>query len=577
MKETLVKCVGFRIAQPNGIRIFDRPTDRIDSHCGANAKRATLLTDRTLRWGVRGGASRPSAGGLGVGTPDPGSLSTSNLRPSTTPRIVAVSKIQQLLARSFRLRIALLSSVLAGVALVGFGSVSFWLIYQTELNRIDDAIKNQLLREADRPTPRKQWQEYFNSLASTFAIDTDSNLAMLVQDPQSQVVFRSPTWGEELTKSVAFVPQTAFPTRPADSMRPPIDRLRRRQLAPFFTRTTATGSWRVGAVTATPMRLAIAVNLSTLDREMAGIRNAFVVVIPLILVSIAIGAWWLAGRALAPVRELTANLRNVTVKGLDRRVPTDRTDLEFLELLQVFNQMMARLERSFAQASRFSADAAHELKTPLSILQGDLERTLQAAPEGSQLQQRLSGLLDEVRHLSAIVRKLLLLSLADAGQMRVHTVAVDLSALLNELAEDIELLAPDLDVRMQIDRSLIVNADLALLMQVLQNLISNATKYNLPNGWVNIAAKQHDRSIILTIANSSKDIPSDERERIFDRFYRGDPARNRHVEGLGLGLSLAREIVFAHNGNLTLDPTPIGQTAFTLTLPVRSNDVRSID
>jgi two-component system, OmpR family, heavy metal sensor histidine kinase CusS len=481
-----------------------------------------------------------------------------------------------MVSRSFRLRIALLSSLLAGVALVGFGSVSFWSIYQTELNRIDDGIKNQLLREADRPTPRQEWPEYFESLSSTFAIDTRNNLAMLVKNPRSQTIFQSPTWSEALTQAVAFPALAVFSTSPEGLGQPPLlppdnprDRTRRnRQIAPFVTRTTATGSWRVGAVTATPMRLAIAVNLSTLDREMAAIRNTFVVVIPLILVSIAIGAWWLSGRALAPIHQLTVNLRNVTVKGLDCRVPTDRTDTEFLELLQVFNQMMARLERSFAQASRFSADAAHELKTPLSILQGDLERTLQDAPAGSQLQQRLSGLLDEVRHLSAIVRKLLLLSLADAGQMRVHTVEVNLSALLNELAEDIELLAPDLEVRMQIDRDLFVNADLALLMQVLQNLISNATKYNLPTGWVNISAKQHDRTITITISNSSKDIPIADRARIFDRFYRGDPARNRHVEGLGLGLSLAREIVYAHGGNLTLDPTPTGQTAFTLTLPV---------
>jgi two-component system, OmpR family, heavy metal sensor histidine kinase CusS len=485
-----------------------------------------------------------------------------------------VSKIQNLVTRSFRLRIALLSSLLAGVALIGFGSVSFWSIYQTELNRIDDGIKNQLLREADRPTPRQQWPEYFDSLSSTFAIDTRNNLAMLVKNPRSQTIFQSPTWSEVLTQSVVFPDLATFappeglgqpPVLPPDN---PLDRSRRkRQLAPFVTRTTVTGSWRVGAVTATPMRLAIAVNLSTLDREMAAIRNTFIVVIPLILVSIAIGAWWLSGRALAPIHQLTIDLRNVTVKGLDCRVPTDRTDTEFLELLQVFNQMMARLERSFAQASRFSADAAHELKTPLSILQGDLERTLQDAAVGSDLQQRLSGLLDEVRHLSAIVRKLLLLSLADAGQMRVHTIEVNLSALLHELAEDIELIAPDLEVRMEIDRNLFVNADLALLVQVLQNLISNATKYNFPDGWVNISAKQRDRSIAISIANSSKDIPIDERERIFDRFYRGDPARNRHVEGLGLGLSLAREIVYAHGGNLTLDPTPSGQTAFTLTLP----------
>ena len=494
--------------------------------------------------------------------------------------------IQNPLSRSFRLRIAILSSLLAGVALVGFGTVSFWLIYQTELNRIDDGIKNQLLREADRPTPRQRWEDYFSSLSSTFAIDTHNNLALLVKNPRSETVFQSPTWGAELTKTIAFAPLSAAPAPPASLEQPPleappealVERARRpSQLAQFVTQSTATGSWRMGAVTATPMRLAIAVNLSTLDREMASIRNTFAIAIPVLLVSIAIGAWWLAGRALAPVRELTANLRNVTVKGLDRRMPTDRTDGEFEELLQVFNQMMARLERSFAQASRFSADAAHELKTPLSILQGDLERTLQAAPAGSELQQRLSGLLDEVRHLSAIVRKLLLLSLADAGQMRVHTVEVDLAELLIELAEDIELLAPDLAVRMQIERPLIVSADRALLLQVLQNLISNATKYNLPNGWVQISATQRDLRICVTIANSSGDIPIIDRERIFDRFYRGDPARNRHVEGLGLGLSLSREIVYAHGGNLTLDPTPAGQTAFTLTLPGRASAAISID
>ncbi len=487
--------------------------------------------------------------------------------------------IQNHLSRSFRLRIALLSSLLAGVALVGFGAVSLWLIYHTELNRIDDGIKNQLLREADRPTPRQHWEEYFNSLSSTFAIDARTNLALLVKNRRSQTVFQSPTWTTDLTKITTFPHQSAFASPPEGFGRPPLEtppaNLREgmrlpSQLAPLVTQSTATGSWRVGAVTATPIRLAIAVNLSTLDREMAAIRNAFAVVIPLILGSIAIGSWWLSGRALAPVRELTANLRNVTVKGLDRRVPTDRTDSEFEELLQVFNQMMARLERSFAQASRFSADAAHELKTPLSILQGDLERTLQAAPAGSELQQRLSGLLDEVRHLSEIVRKLLLLSLADAGQMRVHTAEVELSELLADLAEDIELSAPELEVRVQIDRSLTVSADRALLLQVLQNTIGNAIKYNLPNGWVQISAKQRDRLILVTISNSSHDIPLAERNRIFDRFYRGDPARNRHVEGLGLGLSLAREIAYAHGGDLTLDATPAGQTALTLTLPARS-------
>jgi two-component system, OmpR family, heavy metal sensor histidine kinase CusS len=318
------------------------------------------------------------------------------------------------------------------------------------------------------------------------------------------------------------------------------------------------------------IRIAIAMNLQTLEPEMDGIRNAYLISIPTLLVSIALGAWWLSGSALQPIREITETLRQVTAKGLDRRVPVGDVDREFVELLAVFNQMMARLERSFTQASRFSADAAHELKTPLSILQGELERTLQAAETGSELQQRLSSLLDEVRHLSTIVRKLLLLSLADAGQMRLYTTQVDLSALLTDLAGDIELLAPDLTVQIQVAPNLKIPADRSFLLQVLQNLIGNATKYNLPAGWVKIEAGQRDRLVFVKISNRSNDIPSHERSVIFDRFQRGDPARTKQVEGLGLGLSLAREIVYAHGGNLTLDPTPTGQTTFTLTLPIQN-------
>ncbi len=122
-----------------------------------------------------------------------------------------------------------------------------------------------------------------------------------------------------------------------------------------------------------------------------------------------------------------------------------------------------------------------------------------------------------------------------------------------------------------------VQGDRDLLIQVLQNLISNAIKYNLPNGWIRIDAYRQGATVLITISNCSKEIPvsdseallrSADRHRIFDRFHRGDPARTRQVEGIGLGLSLAREIARAHGGDLTLDPTLSGQTGFTLTLPV---------
>jgi heavy metal sensor kinase len=314
--------------------------------------------------------------------------------------------------------------------------------------------------------------------------------------------------------------------------------------------------------------VAIAVSLNAIAQEMVVIRNIFLISIPGVLLLVAGGAWGIAGSSLHSIRRLTTSIGNVTASGLEQRVPIGATDVEFVELIQVFNQMLERLERSFRQASRFSADAAHELKTPLAILQGELERTLQQAEPGSEVQQGLSNLLDEVRRLSGIVRKLLLLSLADAGQMNLHRVEVDLSGLLIEMLEDIELLAPHLETQTEIADGLRVQGDRDLLIQVLQNLISNAIKYNLPNGWIRIEAHRQGATVSITISNCSKEIPVSDRNRIFDRFHRGDPARTRQVEGIGLGLSLAREIARAHGGDLTLVSTLSGQTAFTLALPI---------
>lgn len=171
--------------------------------------------------------------------------------------------------------------------------------------------------------------------------------------------------------------------------------------------------------------------------------------------------------------------------------------MEFVELIEVFNQMLTRLERSFRQSSRFSGDAAHELKTPLAILRGELELVMQKAEPGSELQQSLSNLMDEVSRLSTIVRKLLLLSLADAGQMSLRRVPVNLAEILSVLNEDIELLAPDLPVTLDLDQGLWVKGDRDLLTQVLQNLIDNAIKYNLPEGsatkWLSVVGRQEKK------------------------------------------------------------------------------------
>ncbi|MEN6305861.1 MAG: ATP-binding protein, partial [Armatimonadia bacterium] len=240
---------------------------------------------------------------------------------------------------------------------------------------------------------------------------------------------------------------------------------------------------------------------------------------------------------------------------------------EFERLIKVFNAMLERLEQSFHQATRFSADAAHELKTPLTILQGELEQALQEAHTGSRQQRVYSELLEEVQRLKTIIRKLLLLSLADAGQLQLTTRPLDLSAAVVELRDDTEVLAPELTVESDVAPGIWVEADPELLGQVLQNLASNAIKYNRPGGSVKYQLQRKDETARLTVINTGVGVPPEDLHKVFQRFYRANKARDRAVDGIGLGLSLAREIVRAHGGELALVSSRDDHTTFVLSLP----------
>ncbi|MGB3264820.1 MAG: ATP-binding protein, partial [Microcoleus sp.] len=458
---------------------------------------------------------------------------------------------------------------------------------------------------------------YANSLPLVLGMNGETAVALLVNDRDGNLLYQSRQWQDGIdAKSLwqslpqpppdpdripfeleppppppngidSFLPRERRPPRDRPPVRdrpdlfsprerkPPRDRPPVRDRPDFpqvfqtqlATRRTSKTVWRVGAIHSPRTQIAIAVNLQAIDLEMASIGNIFLISIPAVLLFVAGGAWLISRSILYPIGRLTMAIRNVTVQGLDRRVPVGSTDIEFLELISVFNQMLERLERSFQQASRFSGDAAHELKTPLAILQGELERALHQVESGSQVQQTLSNLLDEVRRLSEITRKLLLLSLADAGRMGLHLVEVNVSDLLSEIAEDMELLAPDLEVQMAIAPNLYIQGDRDLLVQVLQNLVGNAIKYNLPKGWLRLQAQRHEKRVIVKIVNSSQDISLSERKLIFERFHRGDSSQIQKIEGSGLGLSLAREIARAHGGDIQLDAAILGQTGFILSLP----------
>jgi len=336
----------------------------------------------------------------------------------------------------------------------------------------------------------------------------------------------------------------------------------------FQTLKTSGGDWRVGILGNDSVTIVIGMNLAEYHREATRIRNAFFLVVPLGLLMLAGGGWLLGTRAVKPIAIITRTAAGITARGLDKRVPVTSADPDLLLLSEVINGMLYRLERSFGQAVRFSADAAHELQTPLTVLQGELEEAVQCAVPGSDEQQRYSGLLEETQRLKAIVQKLLLLARADAGQLTLQQDTVDLTALVESALEDVKAIAPQLLVEQQIASGVHVKADADLLAQVIRNMTSNAVKYNVENGWVVFVLRTCGRVAHFTLSNTGMPIPPEDQERLFDRFYRVDKSRSRRVGGVGLGLSIAREIARAHHGDLVFGPSREEWISFILTIPL---------
>lgn len=327
--------------------------------------------------------------------------------------------------------------------------------------------------------------------------------------------------------------------------------------------------WRVAAG-ASPTRSAVfGVDLEPSTDIVKQLASAFLLSIPVALALIAAGAIFMASRALRPVDELARMVERITASGLGERIKSPVRDAEFEKLIHTFNRMMDRLERSFMQANRFSADAAHELRTPLSILQGYIERMINIAEPGSAMQRQLGEMVDEIHRIKSILEKLLLLARMDAGQIRLNMKPLDLSAMVRGVVDDVQALAPAITVESEIQPGIRVNADSALLETAIQNLAGNAAKYNWErDGKILIALSNGRDEAVLTVANTGPKIHPDDCEKIFERFYRADKSRSRDVDGLGLGLSLAREIAQAHRGRLDLVDSPDDLNRFVLRLPL---------
>lgn len=478
---------------------------------------------------------------------------------------------------SFRLKIALLSGLSTGLLLVVSGVVLWQIAYRIELARVDREIRNLCTPHLERVLGGDHWVRFEDALRFVAGTNAPPGYILWVKHEQ-RVLHRSTIWPEGLDPE-KFTPLTDYETpgapRPGAPPPPPPRRgeeiSRRNPALPrktpqFFTSEAGGKTWRIGVLGNPYMTLVLGADLNEFQVGMAQLRQAYLLALPLALLLLGLGAWFLAGRALRPVTALTRAAERVTAQGLDQRIPAMTRDQEFNRLITVFNAMLNRLEASFQQATRFSADASHELKTPLARLQAELEQAVQTPVAELPPQQVYGSLLEEIHRLKSIVQKLLLLSLADAGRLQLKLEPANLSVMLANVVEDSQALASALTIEQEIAPDIIVNADAELLEQALQNLASNAIKYNREGGAIRFTLARDGGNICLRVANTGTPIPESDHERVFQRFHRTDPARSGNVEGVGLGLSLAREIIRAHHGELMLESSLADRTTFRVTL-----------
>ena len=479
---------------------------------------------------------------------------------------------------SFRLKIALLSGLITGVLLMGSGFGLWRISYQFNLDHLDREMRNLGQANLDRVQGGEHWTRLEAALKFVAGNRESSGFILWVKN-YDQVVYQSPDWPAQLAPE-SFHESASYdgPNAPKPGQPLPSPPRRGEQISPqnpalplkspeFFTRDAGGKTWRIAVMGNPYVTLILAADMGEFKARMAALRNTYLAALAVALLLVAGSAWIVARRALRPVTMLTQAAERVTAKGLDQRIPATAHEVEFNRLATVFNEMLGRLEASFQQATRFSADASHELKTPLARLQVELEQALENAPSGSPPQEVYSSLLDEISRLKAIVQKLLLLSLADAGRLQLQLQPVNLSAMLTNVIEDCQAQAPKLTIQSQIPPDIHVNADPELLEQAMQNLANNAVKYNHDGGLVRFELRVDAGQVLISIVNTGVQIPPADRDRIFERFYRADPARSGRVEGTGLGLSLAREIIRAHGGDLSLEAEEDQFTRFAVKLP----------
>ena len=323
------------------------------------------------------------------------------------------------------------------------------------------------------------------------------------------------------------------------------------------------------------LRVVAAVPLSDVTLSPWELLGTALVLMPLILALAIGGAFLIAARATEPLERITKEVVEITDgRSLHRRLHLEEGSLELARLTVQLNEMIGRLEMSFAALRRFTADASHELKTPLAVMRADVERAMHAPAGGTEQLVALEEALHETTRMADLVESLLTLARADEGRFDLLREPVELEPLAHDVFETALILGEDagLNVTMPRVENSIVNGDRTRLRQLFLNLITNAIKYTPRGGDVELSLTAGEEEATFSVRDTGIGIAAIDLPNIFDRFYRADRVRSRQAErsGFGLGLSISQWIAQAHGGTLSVQSRLHRGSTFTVSLPLAS-------
>ncbi|HZT74227.1 MAG TPA: ATP-binding protein [Terriglobales bacterium] len=322
-----------------------------------------------------------------------------------------------------------------------------------------------------------------------------------------------------------------------------------------------------------PYLLQIGARLKPINDALDTFLWVMLMLLPVTVASSAVAGSIMAQRTLKPVADITHAAQKITASNLSQRIPVVAAGDELAELAQTCNEMIARLEASFQQMNEFAANVSHELRTPLQAIQGETELALISEAPLAECRRVLESNLEEIDRLNRMIRNLLVLAQADAGQVRPRLEALDLNELVRDLVEQMQVVAAAREVALRAVTAapVPVQADSLRLRQMVLNLIDNALKYTPPGGRIEVRVERQLGRARVQVRDTGIGIDPADLPHIFERFYRADKSRSRTagaVDGCGLGLPMVKWVAELHRGSVEVTSTPGQGSSFTVNLPM---------